>query len=366
MAHESNESNVIPLTSSFVSLVHLVDSVTDNPINNVDNYDNDDGGDNDDDDDGKTVHRKKKKNHYFEHHIRKILKKISTERDMTQQTKIQLNEIAIMTCKFIRQKIFQILQSSKKKTITSDEVESAVTLLFSGQLAKEANDEGRICLQQYNSNIKELKGQSRHTKASILIPPSILDKLLRDIRFQMGYSASIFLAGVIEHFIRRLIELSIQSSKKGVRITVHDVEAGIRTDKEMSSYFTTNNIYLFESGIVPFVHPVILQKSGKNDKKSVRLMNKLQETNRHVFPRRFFENRCKTHLTSLLPELRYQKECFSYLQNYLEKWTTELLQYTNILTIYSKKSRLTSKDIELVSSIMERRWPSFLTNEKDE
>ena len=55
MAHESNN---IPLTSSFVSLVHLVDSVTSDNIplsdDGCDDVDEESVGDN-----GKTVHRKK-------------------------------------------------------------------------------------------------------------------------------------------------------------------------------------------------------------------------------------------------------------------------------------------------------------------
>lgn len=321
-----------------------------------------DGGDGD----GNTKNRQKKKNRYFEHHIRKILKEVSPDRDITQHAKTQLNDLVIITCKLINNKIRQILSSSKKKTITGDEIESALKLLFIGQLAQKASDEGKRCLQQYIENNKAMKGQSKHLKASILIPPSILERILRmsGAHFHVGYTAPIVLAGAIEYFIAQILELSmlvnVNNPKKNVRITINDLETGVRSDKEMSHFFNKHNIHFFEAGIVPFIHPEILSKSGRNDKKSIKMIAKLQENNRNVFPKRFFESKCKNYISLMFPDIRFQKGCFSYLQDYIEKWIVDILQYTNILTIYAKKSRVTSSDIELVSSIMEKKYPDFL------
>ena len=309
--------------------------------------------------------KRKKKTRYFEHHIRKILKEIAPDRDLTQHAKVQLNDLAMITCKLIKKKILDVLQSSRKRTITSTEVEASVRLLFIGQLSQKLLDEGKKCVQQYidNSKTKELKGQSRHTKAEILIPPSVLERLLRSEMFQMGFSAPIFLAGVIEYFLAQILELSVLVSKN-IRITIHDIEHGIKSDRELSAYMLSQQIYLFEAGIVPFIHPDIKQRSGPNDKKSIKIMIRLQETQGHIFPKRFFDNLCKHFITLIYPDIRFQNGCFSYLQDYIEKWIVDILQYTNILTIYSKKSRVTANDIELVTSIMEKRTPSFLDQEQ--
>lgn len=336
-----------------------------------DGGDGGDGGDDGDGGDGVAKNRQKKKNRYFEHHIRKILKEVSPDRDITQHAKTQLNDLVIITCKLINNKIRQILSSSKKKTITGDEIDSALKLLFIGQLAQKASDEGKRCLQQYNDNSKTMKGQSKHLKASILIPPSILERILRmsGSHFHVGYTAPIVLAGAIEYFIAQILELSmlvnVNNPKKNVRITINDLETGVRSDKEMSHFFTKHNIHFFEAGIVPFIHPEILSKSGRNDKKSIKMIEKLQENNRNVFPKRFFESKCKNYISLMFPDIRFQKGCFSYLQDYIEKWMLDILQYTNILTIYAKKSRVTSSDIELVSSIMEKKYPDFLDANSD-
>ena len=112
-------------------------------------------------------------------HIRKILKEISNKQNITQHAKIQLNELCIITCKLINKKIYDILTCSKKRTITPLEIQSAVSLIFNREFALKAIERGKYSLEQYLNNHKaeELKGHSRQTKASILIPPSILERL---------------------------------------------------------------------------------------------------------------------------------------------------------------------------------------------
>jgi histone H3/H4 len=312
----------------------------------------------------KKERHRKKKNHRFEHHIRKILKEISAEHDITQQAKSQLNDLAVITCKIVYRKMVDLLQSNQKKTITEKEIEVAVKLIFTGQLAANAISEGKKSLQNYLSNAKSttLKGQSRHTKADIIIPPSVPEKLLRDsaTTYHIGTNAPVFLAGVIEYFLSQIIELAIVKNKNHIRLTVQDLENGVRSDLEMSSYFNQYKIYFYNSGMQPFIHPNILNRNGKNDKKSVKTIVKLQEKNNNVFSKRFIEQLCKHYISLILPDVRYQKDCFNYLHDYLEKWITEILQSSNILTIYGKKSRVNSQDIEMVMSIIENRVPSFL------
>ena len=67
-----------------------------------------------------TGKKKKKTKRYFEHHIRKILKQITGVRDITYQARSQLNDIAVYTCKNVKDKSNQILMSLNKKTLTED------------------------------------------------------------------------------------------------------------------------------------------------------------------------------------------------------------------------------------------------------
>ena len=289
---------------------------------------------------------KTKKTRYFEHYISNIIKEVCPERDITQEAKTQLNDLAITTCKIISNKILEII---KKKTITELEVEAAVKLIFDGQLCQKSIEEGKRCLQHYsknneknnenseNSENKENKENkenidhenSKKRKADLLIPPSMLEKFLRSTRYRVSENAPIFLAGIVEYFLAQVIELASVSDKKvGVRITLRDIENGIESDQEFNRYVKQNNIYL-----------------GSKD---------------YVFPKTMVEDRIKNYMSLIYPEIRFQKGCFSSLHDYLEKWLIEILQLSNQ---YSKKERVSGSDINMVLSILEK---TYEYNEKEE
>lgn len=310
--------------------------------------------------DSKKKKNKRKSKHYFEHHIRKIMKHVCADRDITQQAKQQLNDLAIITCKIVANKVACILAASKKKTVGEYEVECAIKLLFTNQLAQKSVEEGKKSLENYinNSKSKDLKGHSRHVKADILIPPSILEKFLRINGMHMSYNAPIFLAGVIEYFMAQVLDLAnnLSLNKKGVRITLQDLENGIKSDKELTAYFSQNNISFFGVGMSQFNN-----LSLPKDRKNLKNLQKSQDHTEYVFPKSFIENKFKRYVSLVYPDIRFQKDCFSFFQDYLEKWVLEILQYTNLITMFSKKSRVSARDIELVVSIMEKRTPEFLS-----
>lgn len=274
---------------------------------------------------------KTKKTRYFEHYISSIIKEVCPERDITHEAKCQLNELAITTCKIIASKILVII---KKKTITELEVESAVKLVFDGQLCQKSIEEGKRCLQHYsnsNQDNENKENNSKKSKADLLIPPSMLEKFLRSTSsHRVSENAPIFLAGIIEYFLAQVIELSSISDKKvGVRITSFDIENGIESDQEINRYIKRNNIYV-----------------GSKD---------------YIFPKTVVDENIKNYMSLIYPEIRFQKDCFSCLHDYLEKWMIEILQLSNQ---YSKKERVSGSDINMVLSILEKRYEK--ENEENE
>ena len=162
----------------------------------------------------------------------------------------------------------------------------------------------------------------------------MLEKFLRysrsNISHRVSESAPIFLAGIIEYFLAQLIELSSISDKKvGVRITCSDIENGIQSDQEINRYIKKNNIYL--------------------------------GTKEYVFPKSVVEDSIKNYMSLIYPEIRFQKDCFSSLHDYLEKWLIEILQLSNQ---YSKKKRVSGSDIGMVLAILEKRYEKEEKEEK--
>jgi histone H3/H4 len=311
-----------------------------------------------------------RKHHFFEHHIRKVLLQVCPDRNITHQARTQLNELLIITCKIIINKTENILCYTKKNTINERDLESAIKLIFIGQLAHKSIEEGKKCLNNYLLN-KEVKG-SKNVKADILIPPSILEKFMRNSTIhRVSQGSPIFLAGVIEYFLAQILDLAnnapnlsshLNKNNGGVRITIFDLEYGVRTDQEINNFFSNNNINFFEAGIVPFIHPNLKLKDGGNDLKSLKSISKIQEdtASLYVFPKSVFENKIKNYISLIYPEIRFQKNCLSLLHNHIEKSIIDLLKNSNNITLYSGRNKVTSNDIELVLSISEKRIPDFL------
>ncbi len=332
--------------------------VIENPEQNVENVENAENPEQNVDNSVKNVknenaetHKKKKKRHFFEHHIRKILKNVSSERNITNNARIQLNDLAIITCRIICKKINQIVSVTSKKTISEIDSDSAVKLVFTGQLAQKCSEEGYKCLKIYDnkSELKELKGQCRHTKAEMSIPPSIISSFLRQEcpENNLSYGTPVYLAGVIEYFLSQVLQLSntVSISKKNIRITINDLEMGVRSDKELTHFFTKYNVHFFNAGIVPVVH-------------DARKKNMVIE--KRIFAKSIVESKFRSYISLIYPEIRFQKNCFEVLQNYIESWIMDVLKYSNMITLYTKKTRLNADDIELALTLMNRNVTQFV------
>jgi histone H3/H4 len=318
----------------------------------------------------KISRNKKEKKHYFEHYIRQILKTVCPNKDITNDAKYQLNQLCLIICKILCSKIKNILISINKKTVTEIELEASIKLTFSGELKQKCIEQGIKSINNftnYNKDNKDNKDNknkkiSRNSKADLIISPSIIQQVLKKNGMHISPNVPVFLAGTIEYFISQILITSDNASDhKKIRITINDMENGLKIDKELNTLLTKNNIHFFNSGTnSSFIHPETIKKTGEKDKKTIKLITKLQESTNHIIPKLFFEQKFKSYLSLTHPDIRFQKDCFFSIQDYIEKWIIEILKYANMITIYSKKSRVTSNDVELVLSIMEKKHPSFL------
>jgi len=302
------------------------------------------------------IKRRKKTRHYFEHHIRKILKQITKDKDITYEARSELNDVAVYTCKNIKQKTKQILDSLNRKTITDEEIEMAVKLVFDGQLCQKCCEEGSKCVDQYKKYQqfeKKERLEKNILKPDIIIPHSVIAYILRDKNpINISFYSSIYLAGVIEYFLSQIIESAIISSnKKSKRITVDEIERGIQSDSELLSYFTKYNMILFGSNLSSYGTPYFNQNK------------KIENERDFIFSKSFFENRFKHYISLVHPDIRYQKDCFTYIQDYIEKWVFSLIKYSTVITKTIGKVRLSDTEIEIVHSILSSKTPDFLKNE---
>ena len=101
-----------------------------------------------------TKTNKKKKSHFFESHILKVLKQISEESSITSNAKKQINSLICILTKHISNKIMDLTILSKKKTISEKEVANALKIILSGELLKNSLNEGEKAVYNFKNYAK--------------------------------------------------------------------------------------------------------------------------------------------------------------------------------------------------------------------
>jgi histone H3/H4 len=321
---------------------------------------------------------KKKKSRFFELYILKLLKNVSETHGVTTNTKQQLNSILCFICKIISDKAYDLTIFAGKKTISEKEILNSLKLVLPENLCKTAIMKGQNYVDVFNSaNETETKGMSRKTRASSCFPPSIIEKFLRNFGYNKVLVTSntpIFLTGAIEYIASEMLENASQQAKdkKHVRITVRDLELGVRNDTEFNSFFNMNNLYFLGGGIVPYIHPSLLNKKPRkrlltkdnniDEKKkhrfrpgtvSLREIKKLQKNSDNLtFARYPFEKMIRQIIDkhSGTP-LKISKDVFVTLQYFIEQQLINILQQANFAAIHANRVKLLPMDINFVLSI---------------
>ena len=319
---------------------------------------------------------KKKKSRFFELYILKLLKNVSETHGATTNTKQQINSILCFICKIISDKAYDLTIFAGKKTISEKEVLNSLKLVLPENLCKTAIIKGQKYVEVFNSaDESETKGLSRKTRASSCFPPSIIEKFLRNFGYNKVLVTSntpIFLTGAIEYIASEMLENASQQAKdkKHVRITVRDLELGVRNDSEFNSFFNKNNLYFLGGGILPYIHPSLLNKKPRrklltkdNDEKkkhrfrpgtvSLREIRKLQKNSDNLtFARYPFEKMIRQIIDKHSESpLKISKDVFVTLQYFVEQQLIHILQQANFAAIHANRVKLLPMDINFILSI---------------
>jgi histone H3 len=321
---------------------------------------------------------KKKKSRFFELYILKLLKNVAETSGATTNTKQQLNSILCFICKIISDTAYDLTIFAGKKTISEKEVLNSLKLILPENLCKTAIIKGQNYVNTFNTADESVtKGMSRKTKASSCFPPSIIEKFLRNFGYNKVLVTSntpIFLTGAIEYIASEMLENASQQAKdkKHVRITVRDLELGVRNDTEFNSFFNNNNLYFLGGGVLPYIHPSLLNKkprrrlltkdSNVDEKKkhrfrpgtvSLREIKKLQKNSDNLtFARHPFEKMVRQIIDKYSETpLKISKDVFVTLQYFIEQQLIHILQQANFAAIHANRVKLLPIDINFILSI---------------
>ena len=323
---------------------------------------------------------KKKKTRFFETYISKILKKVSETNGITANAKQQLNSVICHISREISHHVITLTEIAKKKTMSEKEVTNALHIVLPKKLAECATSEGRKAIDKFEE-IDKIKGTSRQEKAGIIFPPAQTEKFLRNFGYSkvmVTSNAPVFLAGALEYLTGEILENASVSAKqnKRVRITIRDLEIGIRSNYEINKLFIQNKISLMGGGVIPFIHSSLVTKKvrkkriikkltddddGKKKHRfrpgtvALREIRKFQKTsNCLTFAKYPFEKFVRDVVIEHNNEsytIKISKDVFIILQYFIEQKIVEILRNANFAAIHAGRVKLMPIDIEFTCAI---------------
>ena len=328
------------------------------------------------------VAMRKKKTRMFETYMLKIIKKISETNGVTNNAKQQLNSIVGSLAKLIADTAINLTQISKKKTMSEKEVTNAVKIILPSDFSKNIMIISENCIKKYNS--AENMKSSRQEKAGIIFPPSLTEKYLRGFgnsKLMVTESAPLYLAIALEYLTEEVLKNAVEyiKDKKHVRISVRDLEMGVRTDTELQKFFTKNNITFLGGGVVPYIHPSLFVKKPRKTNKVIKLEEeKSEERKKHRFRpgtvalreiKRYqkasncltlakfpFQKLVRDSVVKHVGEdsIKISKDVFIIVQYFIEQVVIDILHHANFAAIHAGRIKMMPNDITFVDFLLNK------------
>jgi len=101
----------------------------------------------------KQVKKKKKRNETFALYIYKVLKQIHPETGISAKSMAIMNSFIIDIFERVCNESVRLIMYTRRRTLSSREIKTAVRLMLPGELSKHALSEGQKAVNKYTSDI---------------------------------------------------------------------------------------------------------------------------------------------------------------------------------------------------------------------
>lgn len=115
----------------------------------------------------KRKHTSKTSHDSYKRYIYRILKKVHKDLGMTSGGMTVMNNIARDLMRRLTSKSERLIKTSKRKTLSSKEIQTAVRLLLSGELVKHAISEGTKAVHQYQATPRAQSNRKKPAAATV-------------------------------------------------------------------------------------------------------------------------------------------------------------------------------------------------------
>jgi histone H2A len=218
-------------------------------------------------------------------YVYRVLKQVHPDTGISKMAMQVVDDLVIDTLRRVAAEAAHLLDVVKVgKTVSSREIQTAVRLVFPGELAKHAVSEGTKAVTKFNSHAdgsfggggggfgggagnakragKKRFGNSKSARAGLQFPVTRVKTILK--RFvgahrHIGAGAPVYLAAVLEYLAAEILELAGNASRdnRHQRIVPRHVNLAMRNDEELNKMFKG---YIKSGGVIPNIHTVLLPK----------------------------------------------------------------------------------------------------------
>ena len=329
----------------------------------------------------KRSHNKLKQHLLFDTYIRKILKKMYPEIKIKKDTLSQINAFVNLLGTKIMEKANNLVVNVSQNTISSRTIQSAVKIIFSGELAKHAVSEGVKVVGKYiyyisqdygkhnKSNNKSKVRHNRTDMAGIYLSISRIEHLIRNNatgKKRVSGTAAVYFAAVLDYIVSEIIELACKTTIKHNKktITARYLYLSLRTDYELSKLifddFTILGGGFSESAKEPD-HIKINKRYSNTDKPNKN--NKYKKILRdNIY------GITDPGLTRLMRRGGIKTQCgliFEESRNILMVWLKKLIKNVIMFSEYSRRKTIMPEDIwESLPTKMYSSDPTKFSNNK--
>ena len=323
---------------------------------------------------------RKKQFRYFDSYVPKVLKKSYPENGITANARQQVNSILCHVAKILSRESRHLAKVSGKRTVSDDHVLSAVQLHVSEDIFKLLKEDAK---EKTNNPVSNKSGESRQSKAGLILPPSITEKFLRDFglsKIMVTAKAPVVLCTVLEKLCSEVLNKAAKLTleKKKIRLTIREIEIACK-DSALQPILRQFNIRIMGGGFQNFIHPLLkVQKPRKKKVKSIRDQNvkaphrfrpgtvalreikKLQRVYNHmVLAKSPFERVIREIFNDSSDESKkISKDVFTILQYYLESYLVEILHQSNLAAIHAGRVKVLPDDIDFTLSLRKGTLPA--------
>lgn len=342
------------------------------------------------------IEKKNKKKNFknFDTYIKRVLKSVHFDAQITKFALDQLNDFAIVITKEICKTSVDRLIISNKETVTSREIQHSIRAILPGELCKHAVSEGTKAVTKYDARKceKEINKDKKKTSiptrkcsiAGIIMPIPRFEKYFRHYFTRIGEGGPIYCAAVVEYLLAEILELAGNAARdnRAIKIKSRHIFLAIENDEELHGLCNSLNIEFAKGGVLASIHDALIPShddNGKKPKKEKKII--IQGVNDHGIrkPHRFRPGtvalrsirkyqRTQELLTQKLPferfvrktvkdyheDFRFSEGVLEQFQGFIELRIVKLFAEAQKIALLSKKISVEAKDIIKAKDILSK------------